>query len=130
MDVAVHMAINVQPQVQRHRCPTVHVRVHGADNGFLDSLRQGCQAGREKQSRRGRNAAVKTSFALCSMQGGKKKKSGGDTKMVMTVKAFSHTLAGGSGKRRARQRDRERERETEKKKTTNFDISGNPVSRR
>lgn len=113
------MAINVQPKVQRHHCPTVRSRSHAhaclararththtADNGFLDSVAVRCRDARRGEKGRAAEAAVKTSFALCSVRG-KKKKSGGDTKMVMTVKAFSHTLAGGSGKRRARRRDRE-----------------------
>lgn len=56
---------------------------------------QGCQPRREKESHGGRNAAVKTSFALCIMQ-----KKWWQHKMVMTVKAFSHTLTGGTEKRR------------------------------
>lgn len=60
-DVAVNMAINVQPKVQRHHCPRVRSRSHAqgmhararththtADNGFLDSV-----AVRRRDARRG-----------------------------------------------------------------------------
>lgn len=66
----------------RHACTCT--RAHNtADNGFLDAVAVCCRdARRGEKSRRGRNAAVKTSFALCSMQWKRKKKK----KVVATQK--------------------------------------------